>query len=30
LLVAQALVEPMQLMTHAVTVARYNDSIMEI
>jgi len=30
LLVAQALVEPMRLMTHAATVARYNDSIMEI
>ncbi len=30
LLVAQALVEPMRLMTHDAIVARYNDTIIEI
>jgi PIN domain nuclease of toxin-antitoxin system len=30
LLVAQALVEPMRLITHDATVARYNDTIIEI
>lgn len=30
LLVAQALVEPMRLMTHDATVARYSDTIIEI
>lgn len=30
LLVAQALVEPMRLMTHDATVARYSDTIIEV
>jgi PIN domain nuclease of toxin-antitoxin system len=30
ILVAQALVEPMRLMTHDPMVARYNDTIIEV